>query len=38
MLAGLSFPFPLAHALTNSAGFAIVVPAVRRALGRWSPA
>lgn len=38
MIAGLSFPFPLGHALTNAAGFAVVVPSVRRALRRWSPA
>jgi hypothetical protein len=31
---GLSFPFPLAHVLVNTAGFAILIPAVRRALGR----
>ncbi len=38
LLAGLSFPFPLAHALINAVGFAVVVPGVRRALRRWSPA
>ena len=38
VLAGLSFPFPLAHALTNAAGFALLVPSVRRALRRRSPA
>jgi uncharacterized membrane protein len=35
VIAGLSFPFPLAHALGNSASFALVAPAVRGAvLGR----
>jgi len=36
MIAGLSFPFPLAHALSNAVSFAIVVPAVRRATQQWS--
>jgi len=31
---GLSFPFPLAHALGNTLGFGVVVPAVTRALRR----
>jgi hypothetical protein len=35
-LAGLSFPFPLAHALGNTLGFALVVPAVLRAARAWS--
>ena len=34
--AGLSFPFPLAHALGNTLGFALVVPAVLRAARSWS--
>ncbi len=34
-LAGLSFPFPLAHALGNTLGFALVVPAVLRAVRSW---
>jgi len=38
LLAGLSFPFPLAHALGNAAGFALLAPSVRRALRRWGPA
>ncbi len=38
VLAGLSFPFPLAHALGNTVGFALVTPAVRSALLRRSPA
>ncbi|HZM14905.1 MAG TPA: hypothetical protein VFE28_02780 [Candidatus Krumholzibacteria bacterium] len=38
MIAGLSFPFPLAHALGNTISFALVVPGVRRATRRWSPA
>lgn len=36
MVAGLSFPFPLAHALTNTASFAVIVPAVLRATKHWS--
>lgn len=36
MIAGLSFPFPLAHAMSNTASFAIVVPAVHRAYRHWS--
>ena len=32
MIAGLSFPFPLAHPLGNAAGFALLAPSVRRAL------
>jgi uncharacterized membrane protein len=35
MIAGLSFPFPLAHALGNTVSFALVVPAVRRAAQHW---
>lgn len=35
-LAGLSFPFPLAHALGNTLGFALVAPAVLRAARSWS--
>jgi hypothetical protein len=35
-LAGLSFPFPLAHVLGNTLGFALVVPAVVRAARSWS--
>jgi uncharacterized membrane protein len=35
MVAGLSFPFPLAHSLSNAASFAIVVPAVHRASQQW---
>lgn len=31
---GLSFPFPLAHALGNTLGFGVVVPAVARSLRR----
>jgi hypothetical protein len=31
---GLSFPFPLAHALGNTLGFALVAPAVWRAVRR----
>ncbi len=38
MIAGLSFPFPLAHAGSNSVCFALVVPSVRRAYRRWSRA
>lgn len=38
LLAGLSFPFPLAHAIGNAAGFALLAPSVRRALQRWSQA
>ena len=37
LVAGLSFPFPLAHAAGNVASFALVVPGVRRAYRRWSP-
>ncbi|UCE02443.1 MAG: hypothetical protein JSW67_14555 [Candidatus Latescibacterota bacterium] len=36
VIGGLSFPFPLAHALGNAVGFALIVPAVRRSLERWS--
>jgi len=36
MIAGLSFPFPLAHAGSNIVCFALVVPSVRRAYRRWS--
>ncbi len=36
MIAGLSFPFPLAHAGSNIVSFALVVPSVRRAYRRWS--
>ncbi|MFQ5601384.1 MAG: hypothetical protein ACE5G2_12640 [Candidatus Krumholzibacteriia bacterium] len=38
VLAGLSFPFPLAHPLGNSVGFALLVPAVRRAVPHRSVA
>jgi hypothetical protein len=33
---GLSFPFPLAHPLGNTIGFALMVPAVLRATRAWS--
>ena len=36
LVAGLSFPFPLAHALGNTLGFALVTPAVCRAVWRRS--
>jgi hypothetical protein len=38
LIGGLSFPFPLAHALVNSAGFALLVPAVLRAVQRRTAA
>ena len=38
VVGGLSFPFPLAHAIGNTIGFALVTPAVRSALLRRSPA
>ncbi len=36
VLGGLAFPFPLAHALFNTVGFALVVPATLRAVERRS--
>jgi hypothetical protein len=38
VVGGLSFPFPLAHVIGNTVGFALVTPAVRSALLRRSPA
>jgi hypothetical protein len=38
LVAGLSFPFPLAHVLLNTATFALAVPAVARRLARRGPA
>jgi hypothetical protein len=36
LLGGLAFPFPLAHPLTNTAGFAILAPVVSRMWRRRS--
>jgi hypothetical protein len=37
MIGGLTFPFPLAHPLGNTVGFALVVPAVCRVWRRSPP-
>jgi hypothetical protein len=37
VLGGLSFPFPLAHSGSNAVAFALVVPAVLRAVQRRAP-
>lgn len=36
VVGGLSFPFPLAHAVVNTVAFAVLVPAVLGAVGRRS--
>lgn len=38
LLGGLCFPFPLAHPVVNTVGFALLAPAVVRAVQRRSPA
>lgn len=38
LVAGLSFPFPLAHVLLNTLSFAVVTPAVYGAVSRWGQA